>query len=200
MNYRFASLLILILPFQSNAFAEVEGKADDKTSSVVAEEIDPLAYVLPKDKNEVFELGWDDLLPPGEAEKTAALIQAQMQSLFDVAEGGAGDVAMQFGTHNTVAILDGHKVRIPGFTVPFEFSQNAKIKEFLLVPYYGACLHSPPPPPNQTIYVKTDKPIKIKDLEQAVWIEGYVKVASTYTDLAESAYTITLTDIEEYEY
>ncbi|MFC7290365.1 DUF3299 domain-containing protein [Hirschia litorea] len=162
-------------------------------------DIDPLAYVLPEDKNETFEIGWSDLLPPGEEERIAAQMQSQMQSLFDVSEGGEGDVAIQFGTHNTVKVLDGHKIRIPGYTVPFEFAKNAEIKEFLLVPYYGACLHAPPPPPNQTLYVTTDKPIKLKDLQQAVWIEGYVEIVSTTTDLAEAAYTIKLTDIEVYD-
>ena len=163
-------------------------------------DIDPLAYVLPEDKDELFEIGWEDLMPPGEAERTAAQIQAQMQTLFNITEGSAGDVAMQFGSHNTVDVLDGHKIRIPGYTVPFEFGKNAKIKEFLLVPYYGACLHAPPPPPNQTLYVTTDDAIKLQDLAQAVWLEGYVYTKSEYTDLAEAAYTVKLTNIEIYDY
>ncbi|ACT59222.1 DUF3299 domain-containing protein [Hirschia baltica] len=195
-NHLFVAALASCLSIGGQAFAQ---SASNSEPSAEQTEIDPLAYVLPKDKDETFEIGWDDLLPPGEAERTAAQIQNQMQSLFNVTEGGENDVAMQFGTHNTVKILDGHKIRIPGYTVPFEFGKNAKIKEFLLVPYYGACLHAPPPPPNQTIYVKTDKPIKLKDLQQAVWIEGYVHIDSTYTDLAEAAYTVSLTDLEVYD-
>ncbi len=192
----YTAVLSALFCLGQSSFAEPVAAGD----GTVQTEIDPLTYVLPEDKNELFELGWEDLLPPGEAERTAAQIQAQMQSLFSIAEGSAGDVAMQFGSHNTVDALDGHKIRIPGYTVPFEFGKNAKIKEFLLVPYYGACLHAPPPPPNQTLYVTTDKAIKLQDLAQAVWIEGYVYTKSEYTDLAEAAYTIELTNIEVYDY
>jgi hypothetical protein len=165
--------------------------------------IDPLAYVLPENKDEVFEISWEDLLPPGEDEKLAEMYQQQMMAIMagvPVAEGSANDVAVQFGTHNTVDILDGHKIRIPGYTVPFEFGPNAKVKEFLLVPYFGACLHAPPPPPNQTIYVTTQKPFKVTDLAQAVWIEGYVRTESAYNELGDAAYTIKMTKIEEYDF
>lgn len=196
---KFSIIALFFLASFGGSSALAQNGSPSSTQENSNEEIDPLFYVLPKDKNEIIELGWDDLLPPGEAERMAMQIQTQMQSLFNVAEGSAGDVATQFGTHNTVDILQGHKIRIPGYTVPFEFAKNAKIKEFLLVPYYGACLHAPPPPPNQTIYVTTDKPIKLKDLQQAVWVEGYVEISSVYTDLAESAYTIRLTNIEIYD-
>jgi hypothetical protein len=84
--------------------------------------------------------------------------------------------------------------------VPFEYGADAQIKEFLLVPYFGACLHAPPPPPNQTIFVIAEKPIKMKDLAQAVWIEGTIYTQTQESELADAAYTIKLTAIEEYEY
>jgi uncharacterized protein len=68
------------------------------------------------------------------------------------------------------------------------------------VPYFGACIHSPPPPPNQTIFVRTDTPIKLKDLAQAVWIEGTILTQTQNSDLADAAYTIEMTSITKYEY
>ncbi len=161
-------------------------------------EIDPLAYVLPKDKSEVFEIEWSDLLPPGEAERYAERKMQELQSLWDVEEGSEADIARQLGTHNAVTILDGHAIRLAGYAVPFEFGRNAMITEFLLVPYEGACLHAPPPPPNQTVYVKTSKPIRLKDLSKAIWAEGELNVTSTYTNLADAAYILNLTTLEKY--
>ena len=49
--------------------------------------------------------------------------------------------------------LNDKDVRIPGFIVPLEYKESEIVTRFLLVPYFGACIHEPPPPPNQTIYV-----------------------------------------------
>jgi len=150
----------------------------------------------------VTEIGWEELLPEGEEERIAEIYQNQMAMLYSspIAEGSAADTMIQIGTFNTVKELNETKVRIPGYTVPFEFGSNAEISEFLLVPYYGACLHAPPPPPNQTIFVMTDEPIKLKDLAQAVWIEGTIYTQTQESELADAAYTIKLTHIETYEY
>jgi len=151
----------------------------------------------------VKRIGWEDLMPEGEEERLAQMYQAQMSMLYSgagVAEGSAGDTAVQIGTFNTVKELNGKKIRIPGYTVPFEYGADAQIKEFLLVPYFGACIHAPPPPPNQTVFVMAEKPIKMKDLAQAVWIEGTIHTQTQESDLADAAYTIKLTSIEEYTY
>ncbi len=154
-------------------------------------------------KRGITRIGWEDLMPAGEEERLAQLYQAQMAMLYSagpIAEGSAGDIAVQIGTFNTVKELNGKKIRIPGYTVPFEYGANAQIKEFLLVPYFGACIHAPPPPPNQTIFVMTDKPIRITDLAQAVWVEGTIYTQTQESELADAAYTIKLSAIEAYEY
>jgi uncharacterized protein len=154
-------------------------------------------------KRGVKRIGWEDLMPEGEEERLAQMYQAQMALLYSgggIAEGSAGDQMVQVGTFNTVKELNGKKIRIPGYTVPFEFGADAQIKEFLLVPYFGACIHSPPPPPNQTIFIIADKAIKMRDLAQAVWIEGTIYTQTQESDLADAAYTIKLTAIEEYTY
>lgn len=151
----------------------------------------------------VRKVGWEELMPEGEEERLAQMYQSQMATLYSstpIAEGSAADTSVQIGTFNTVDALNGVQVRIPGYTVPFEYGSKAEITEFLLVPYFGACIHSPPPPPNQTIFVRTDTPIKLKDLAQAVWIEGTMLTQTQNSDLADAAYTIEMTGIEKYEY
>ena len=151
----------------------------------------------------VREIGWEELMPEGEEERLAQLYQQQMALLYSggpIAEGSAADQMIQIGTFNTVKELNETKVRIPGYTVPFEYGANAEISEFLLVPYYGACLHAPPPPPNQTVFAMTDKPIKLRNLAQAVWIEGTMYTQTQESELADAAYTIRVDRVETYEY
>lgn len=170
---------------------------------------DTLAYtpppprVWPTDPNVVVEILWEELMPPGSMEAYAAQFEAHMASLYDlnapIEEGGAGDEMVQLGTFDTVPELDGKLIKMPGYAVPFDFSKNAEVKEFLLVPYFGACIHSPPPPPNQTVFVKLAKPVKLKDLSQAVWVEGIMRTASQYNDLGNTAYTLEARSMVPYD-
>jgi hypothetical protein len=72
--------------------------------------------------------------------------------------------------------IDGKMVRIPGYVLPLEFS-GTKVTEFLLVPWVGACIHTPPPEPNQIVYVKPDKAFDIRRMFDAVWVTG--RIAAT---------------------
>jgi len=147
---------------------------------------------------EARKLAWEELVPEGEEERLLALYQAQLAEARDVEEGGTQDVVAQLKSYTTVNTLEGQRVRLPGYTVPFEYGVDAEISEFLLVPYFGACLHAPAPPPNQTIYVTTTKPIKLVDLAQAVWVEGTLRISKAETELADAAYTIEMEMIEDY--
>ncbi len=161
------------------------------------------SVVQPITADGYMEILWEDLMPEGEEERLAAMYQEQMMMLYSggpIVEGSPQDVATQFGTFNAVKELDGVKVRLPGYTVPFDFSANATISEFLLVPYMGACIHVPPPPPNQTILVRAPEPVTARDLAQAVWIKGTLNIEIAETELADAAYVITLDELTDYEY
>ena len=71
----------------------------------------------------------------------------------------------------TNAQLDGAAVKLPGYVVPLEEVQG-ELKEFLLVPYFGACIHTPPPPANQIVYVRVATPVKGFRMMDAVWVSG----------------------------
>jgi hypothetical protein len=79
--------------------------------------------------------------------------------------------------------LDGKTVRMPGYILPLEFS-GKDITEFLLVPYVGACIHTPPPPPNQIVHVKSDKPVANVTVFSAVWVTGRLSAVSAKKTLS----------------
>ena len=95
--------------------------------------------------------------------------------------------------------LDGKLIKMPGLVVPVELD-GEKVREFLLVPYHGACVHVPPPPSNQVVYVKLPAQ-QIRKLEQfeTVWVTGLLSVEKTRSKLAESGYSLEATKVELYE-
>lgn len=95
--------------------------------------------------------------------------------------------------------LDGALVRLPGFVVPVEADEK-ETTGFLLVPYYGACIHVPPPPANQTVYVLTEPGKGAKpDLFDVIWVTGTMSVNRIDNDIAEAGYTLYASDIAPYE-
>jgi hypothetical protein len=93
------------------------------------------------------------------------------------------------GPAPVVESLDGKRVHIGGYVVPLDFAATT-IKEFLLVPFVGACIHVPAPPANQIIYVKTEKGFDVQGSFDAVYVTGALKVAPTATGLADAGYSI----------
>ncbi len=77
-----------------------------------------------------------------------------------------------------VGDLDGQLIRMPGYALPLEFIETG-VKEFLLVPFVGACIHVPPPPPNQMVFVRVDQTFKADDLYTPVWVTGRMTVKRT---------------------
>jgi hypothetical protein len=91
---------------------------------------------------------------------------------------------------DTLKKLDGQKVRVPGFIVPLD-DADVEGAEFLLVPYYGACVHTPPPPPNQMAFIQMagKKPVKL-GLFDAVWMEGTLKITNYDSPYGQVGFTI----------
>jgi hypothetical protein len=78
--------------------------------------------------------------------------------------------------------LEGQLVRMPGYLLPLEFS-GKDVSEFLLVPWVGACIHTPPPPPNQIVHVKADKPVGNVGMFAPVWVTGRMSGKPTQASL-----------------
>ncbi|HEY1365176.1 MAG TPA: DUF3299 domain-containing protein [Xanthobacteraceae bacterium] len=94
-----------------------------------------------------------------------------------------------------VTDLDGKRVRIGGYVVSLDFDAT-KVKEFLLVPFVGACIHVPPPPANQIVYVKSDQGFDVSGMFEPVWVTGTLKVTTAFTGLAEASYTLEAEKVE----
>lgn len=139
------------------------------------------------------EIDWLELMP----EEDLNLLE----NMPEVSHEGDGPAALpdEIMTGRVVPEMDGRSGRIPGFVVPLKTTQDMRILEFFLVPYYGACIHVPPPPPNQIIHVKYKKGFKLEALYDPVWIEGTLKIEKTENDIASSSYSIVAENVSPYE-
>jgi uncharacterized protein len=139
---------------------------------------------------EVRELEWLELMPEDEA-------TAWLQDSVQIDHSGFG-APEPFQSFRTIGELDGQTVRIPGFVVPIETDGEGRLKEFFLVPYFGACIHVPPPPANQIIYGRLEDPIPMVNIWDAFWMEGQLNIEDVSNDTAASAYTMDVTKLELY--
>lgn len=123
-----------------------------------------------------------------------------------IAEYAAWKTAVEQRGSVLVDGLDGRPIRMPGYLLPLEFSPNGQ-NDFLLVPYLGACIHVPPPPPNQIVFVKTVKPFVVKELYTPVWVTGRMSTTSSTRALffvdgtadIDVGYALRVDDIQPYE-
>lgn len=147
------------------------------------------------------EIDWDALIPADWQPETL-LDQYNLDELTD--EDPRAQELMEklktlWAEAPVVPELDGKRVRIPGFVVPLDM-EASRIGEFLLVPYYGACIHVPPPPTNQTVYVKLPPELAFEgEMFDTVWVTGTLKVTPTSSELAEAGYRIDGSAIDPYE-
>jgi hypothetical protein len=98
-----------------------------------------------------------------------------------------------------VKSLDGQNIRLPGYIVPLEVSEEGRTTDFLLVPYFGACIHVPPPPSNQIVHVKSELGVKLDELYQPYWVEGPLQVKASSSELADAGYQMEAEKIYAYE-
>ena len=154
---------------------------------------------------------WIDLLPPDDLE---ALLNPP-EYLTEIEDGSPED-SIQSRLRNKVKTdandryqqallsekivvsMDGKKIRIPGFIVPLEFENEEMVIQFFFVPFFGACLHLPPPPPNQIILVDFPEGVPLKSLYTPFWISGELKASLVEKDIATAAYTMKMDLYEVY--
>ena len=184
LNQPVVSMLMMVLLLVSQAFAQAVG---------------------------FVTIEWTDLIPQDEFD----ILSNPPAYMDDIEDGSAED---QIGNllKNTLANaeesryqqalvstnikpeMDGRAVRIPGFIVPIEFDGDQIITEFFLVPYFGACLHMPPPAPNQIIHVKYAEGLKLEALYNPFWISGILKASLISNDMATAAYGVEMRSYEAY--
>ena len=147
--------------------------------------------------DEYKTIEWLDLMPAKQAE-----ILASIDLIIDHTGNTnplEGDIYQEALTSvNVIPEMDGQLVRIAGFVVPLEF-RDKNVTQFLLVPFFGACIHVPPPPPNQVIFVNYPKGIDAKrNMDSPVWITGEMQTTLTEGELATTAYSLKAHRVKEY--
>jgi hypothetical protein len=143
------------------------------------------------------ELGWDDLMPP--VTEAPAFPGAGIPGK-DGADQAPESPSTLFYTPNPVHSLNGQYVKLPGYIVPLESDEGGLLSEFLLVPYFGACIHVPPPPPNQIVYVRLAKPFNFRDMSQPYWIIGMISTKPWSGDMADTDYVMAAERVEVFRY
>lgn len=101
-------------------------------------------------------------------------------------------------TAPVVTKFNGKRVRLAGYIVPLDF-ESTKLREFLLVPYVGACIHVPAPPTNQVVFIKTKDAIEFTGLYDPVFVTGTMSTTTSKTELAEAGYLIKADGVKPYE-
>ncbi len=138
-------------------------------------------------------IAWDDLIPPGVPYSEIV---------------GAGDIDAVKDTWSPVfdengaklnLDLDGKTIKMPGYIIPLE-SGSEGVTEFVLVPYVGACIHVPPPPPNQLVFVTSSVPWPSNQLWDAVWVTGTLSARMQSTNLGDIGYELSANAIEVYSW
>lgn len=135
--------------------------------------------------------GWDpfkdfkslDLASLNDADPRANELMARMRKAWDTAPVNPA--------------LVGQVVRIPGFVVPLEEGKNG-MTEFLLVPYFGACVHSPPPPSNQIIHVLPQSPARDLRSMDTVWVTGVLTTLQTDSYMGTASWRLAAVSVAPY--
>ena len=158
------------------------------------------------------EIDWVALMP----EDDLSALMNRPEFLNDIADGSAEDSLDSFASQmledeqaqryqsalvstRVIDAFDGKAIRIPGFIVPLEQNEEQLATTFFVVPYFGACLHMPPPPPNQILFVEFEEGVEVENLYDPFWFEGTIKIENHESALGTSAYSLLLDNVMLYE-
>jgi hypothetical protein len=149
---------------------------------------------------------WSQLIPDDEKAVLQKYQQPQSTKVNDLTQGillsiqasSDEDYQAALRSTNSVANFDQQGVSIAGFIVPIDYADDNSLRNIFIVPYFGACLHFPPPPPNQIIFAQLDKGMTDFDLNQAYRIEGILARELFEDPLGTSAYVLNVVAIEPY--
>ncbi len=156
--------------------------------------------------SEVKTIEWTDLMPEEDLQALMAMPEVahdySQPSPFEDNYNGEDPAAQAWQqilqSAKVKPEFNNVKIKIPGFIVPLEFDAEQNVTSFFLVPYFGACIHVPPPPPNQIIYVSGAKNLKADMIYSPFWITGTITTDTMSHDLANAAYSMKADKVEEY--
>ena len=133
---------------------------------------------------------WDDLLPPDWIPPATSI-----DHFFDKTPAQTLSPAES----PVVSAMNRRRVRLPGYLVPIDL-EGERVRSFLMVPYFGACIHVPPPPPNQVVFVELEDAVSLADPYGAHWVTGELRTSNSSTGLAEAAYSMRGESVEVFDW
>lgn len=150
-------------------------------------------------KSAYREVIWDDLMPKDwdPMAEFKSLDFNKMKDSDPRAQQALANLREAWAKSPVEPSMDGARIRIPGFIVALENTHN-QLTEFLLVPYFGACIHVPPPPANQIIHVFPAKPLKKLKSMDAVWVSGVIKTLPSDTSMGSASYRMQADEVTAY--
>jgi len=169
--------------------------------------------VLAEEKQTQYqEIEWIELMPKDDLD---ALLSPP-EYLSNIEDGSLQDTVEAFSKNQlfdeqgkrfqkaltstrVIHTFENKAIRVPGFIVPLESENHQKVTEFFIVPYFGACLHLPPPPPNQIIYATLPQGIEVTSLYEPFWFEGKLIIENTENTMGLASYRLMLANVSKYE-
>jgi len=196
---------------EDDAESDVKKDVEKEAESDVKSGIENFVNKNKLPASDYVETNWIDLIPQ---EDLDALLNPPSY-LDDIVDGSDEDTFDQKPQNESDSIDDyryqqalisrkiqnkfnNTPIKIPAFIVPLEFDDDQNVTQFFMVPFFGACLHLPPPPPNQTIFVDYPQGLKLESTYDAYWISGIITTSIVENDMATAAYAIEMHDIEIY--
>jgi len=216
----FVILSVLLLACEKSGSSDSSTKQNIATKNQkTATTLVPLTYpekpitteidVLPA--SAFMQAEWTDLLPEDDLDALLnppsyldEIVDGSVEDVLsdtlknEVTDSGDDRYQQALISKNVKAIVNNAPIRIPAFVVPLEFDDDQNVTQFFMVPYFGACLHLPPPPPNQTIFVHYPQGLKLESLYDAYWISGIIKTSLVENETATAAYTMEMHAFELY--
>lgn len=173
-----------------------------ETNKPERDNLDPDKFRHNKSKDPE-KVEWDDLVPEDfNPDKLFAKYNVdEMEDTDPRADEFLKEMKEIWKAAPIVESMEGRYVKMPGFVVPLE-TVGDQVTEFFLVPYFGACIHVPPPPANQMIYVAVQQNNSVKmtgDMFEAVWVTGNLSIKTTSNELGDAGYMLYATAIEPYK-
>lgn len=160
----------------------------------------PLRAEVSYNKADVQELDWEELMPANYS-LDDVFDKIEIPDLLDDQDPKAqfymDQMEAALSSAPVVPEMNQKLVKIPGFIVPVQ-TNGPLVSEFFLVPYFGACIHVPPPPSNQIVYVYYEPGYMLESMYDPVWITGLLETETVNNEIAVSGYSLTGYVIEPY--
>ena len=198
LNLGLGLVLLALLPglAMAQSVRETARELVPQIQPALSAEAPPPGASLP---GPVRTVGWEQLIPAGwdPFKDLKALNLDALKDNDPKAEEALQKMRKMWDNAPINPLVLGQNLRLPGYVVPLEDLPEG-MKEFLLVPYFGACIHSPPPPANQIVHVVLDKPAKRLRLMDVVWVTGPMSATKTDSHMGVAAYRIDARQVAPY--